>query len=232
MRSHCRSLAVVSVISLAVGSLAATEHVGTVESGRIEGTIRLGIKRTARPLQTAAYATRQITVPGTPGPELANVLVWLRDVPWKGELPPQREEIHQRDEMFVPRVVAITVGSTVRFPNEDPFFHNVFSLSRAASFDLGRYPKGDSRSRVFTRAGIVKVFCHFHAHMSALVAVFDHPYFAQVTADGTFTLDAVPAGTYTLTAFHERAGNTDASVSVRAGQTSRLEVIVPFIDGE
>ena len=80
--------------------------------------------------------------------------------------------IAQKDEQFVPHVVAVTVGSTVAFPNQDPIFHNVFSLSRGASFNLGRYPSGSSRSRVFTKPGIVKVFCDIHSQMSAVVRVF------------------------------------------------------------
>ena len=77
----------------------------------------------------------------------------------------------------MPRVAAVTVGSTVEFPNLDSYFHNVFSLSRGASFDLGRYPKGESRSRRFTRPGLVKVYCHFHSDMSATIVVFDHPFY-------------------------------------------------------
>ena len=77
----------------------------------------------------------------------------------------------------MPRVVAITRGSTIDFPNSDPFFHNVFSLSRGANFDLGRYPRGESKSRRFPNAGLVKVYCHIHSHMTASIMVFDHPYF-------------------------------------------------------
>ena len=111
--------------------------------------------------------------------------------------------------MFVPHVVAITTGSSVAFPNDDLLFHNVFSLSRAGTFDLGRYPQGDTRVRRFDKAGVVKVYCHLHSHMSAIIAVFDHPWFAKVGADGNFEIDRVPPGTYLLTGWHERAGNTD-----------------------
>jgi plastocyanin len=205
-------------------------RVDGAETGQIAGHVRLGLKRTGRPLGSTAYAARQIVTPGAPGPDLANVLVWLRDAPRAANLVVSKTEIRQQDEMFVPHLVAITVGSTVQFPNDDPYFHNVFSLSRASTFDLGRYPKGDSRSRIFTKPGIVKVFCNLHSHMSALVAVFDHPYFAQVSAEGTFTIDRVPAGTYSLTAWHERAGETDVTVKVEPAGTTRLEVIVPVLE--
>ena len=79
----------------------------------------------------------------------------------------------------MPRLVAITRGSTVEFPNADPYFHNVFSLSRGATFDLGRYPRGESRSRAFTKPGLVKVYCHLHSQMSASIMVFDHSHFTH-----------------------------------------------------
>ena len=94
----------------------------------------------------------------------------------------------------MPRTVAITRGSTVDFPNGDPFFHNVFSLSRAANFNLGRFARGQSRGREFTKAGTVKVYCDIHSHMSATILVFDHPYFTIPELDGSFELPAVPAG--------------------------------------
>jgi plastocyanin len=200
------------------------------EPGRIVGQIRLAEKRAGRPLRSGAYPGRHIAPQGAAGPELANVLVWLRDAPPAATVPLMTGEIRQRGESFVPHVLATTVGSTVRFPNDDPFFHNVFSLSKAGTFDLGRYPKGDSRARTFTQPGIVKVFCHLHSHMTALIAVFDHPYFAQANADGTFVIEHVPPGMHTVTAWHERAGDTDAVVSVEPGATARVEVVVPVLE--
>jgi hypothetical protein len=141
---------------------------------------------------------------------------------------PTQAELRQRGEMYVPHVVAITTGSTVTFPNDDALFHNVFSLSRSASFDLGRYPKGETRTRRFEKPGVIKVYCHLHSHMSAIIAVFDHPWYAQASEDGSFTIDRVPAGSYTLTGWHERAGNTDRPITVEAGAATRIELIVPI----
>jgi hypothetical protein len=136
--------------------------------------------------------------------------------------------IAQQDEMFVPRVVAITRGSTVDFPNSDPFFHNVFSLSRGASFDLGRYPRGESRLRRFPIAGLVKVFCHIHSHMTASIMVFDHPFFRIPLTDGTFSMDDVPAGSYQISAWHERIGESVSTVRVEPGRTARAEFALPM----
>ena len=157
----------------------------------------------------------------------SNVIVFLKDAPHRGELAPMNVTITQKDEAFVPRVVAITRGSTIEFPNADPFFHNVFSLSRAASFDLGRYPRGVSKSRQFPNAGLVKVYCHIHSHMTASIMVFAHPYFRIPTAEGSFTLDDVPTGSYQISAWHERIGESISPVKVEAGRTARVEFALP-----
>jgi plastocyanin len=212
--------------SLMLGQGHAAEQ-GRAETGRILGRVRLGVRPAGRPLSTDAY-NRQISAPAAPSSELANVLVWIKDAPRTTTVPTSQAELHQRGEMFVPHVVAVTAGSTVTFPNDDALFHNVFSLSRAGTFDLGRYPQGDTRVRKFDQAGVVKVYCHLHSHMSAIIAVFDHPWFAQAAPDGSFAIDRVPAGRYLLTGWHERAGNTDQPVTIEPGATTRVELLVPI----
>ena len=114
-------------------------------------------KSTAR-----AYDSRSVAPRAKALPESRNVIVFFDGIPGSGDLAATKAAIAQKDEQFVPHVVAITRGSAVTFPNDDPFFHNVFSLSRGASFNLGRYPSGATRSRTFNRAGLVKVFCELH----------------------------------------------------------------------
>ena len=109
----------------------------------------------------------------------------------------------QRNESFVPHLLAIVAGTTVDFPNNDETYHNVFSLSRAKSFDLGRYAAGKSRPVRFDRPGIVRVFCDIHSHMSAFILVFAHRYFAETDDDGRYRLDNVPPGTYTVAVWNE-----------------------------
>ena len=121
----------------------------------------------------------------------------------------QRDEPHarldQRNETFVPHVLAIVAGTTVDFPNNDKTYHNVFSLSSTKTFDLGRYAAGKSQSVRFDRPGIVRVFCDIHSHMSAFILVFTHRYFAVTDDDGRYRLDNVPPGSYTVVAWNESA---------------------------
>ena len=209
----------------AVWSADPSAYVST--TGRIEGTVTL-VSPGGAPVQSGAYPSRRVTRPAPPPSELANVVVSIKDAPKGGTLPATRTAIAQHDESFVPRVAAITRGSTVDFPNRDAYFHNVFSLSRGASFDLGRYPKGESRTQTFTRPGLVKVYCHLHSDMSATIVVFDHPFYAVPSADGSFVLDGVPVGRYRLGAWHERIGENITPVEVTAGGTAKVTFVLPI----
>jgi plastocyanin len=170
--------------------------------------------------------------PTAPVNELENVVVYLEGPVKAGEAPPPRRSegieptIRQVNEAFVPQVLAIQTGQTVHFPNGDPFFHNVFSLSGARSFDLGRYPQNQVRSVKFNRPGIVKVFCHIHSHMNAVIRVFDHPYFSKAGGDGTFSIAYVPEGTYTLVAWHERLKLKRQVIRVQPGENALINFVL------
>jgi plastocyanin len=194
--------------------------------GRIEGVVRL-VAPTGAPIASGAYPTRRVSRPTPRSSEISNVVVFVKDGPRAGALSTVHAQMVQQEESFVPRLVAITRGSTVEFPNADPYFHNVFSLSRGATFDLGRFPRGERRSRIFTHAGLVKVYCHLHSHMSASIMVFDHPHFAVPHGDGSFVLADIPAGPYRLSAWHERIGESAKDIVIEAGRTIRIEFALP-----
>lgn len=138
-------------------------------------------------------------------PSRRTAVVFLDAVPRQAfeALPRPRARMDQRGEQFVPRVLAITVGTVVDFPNSDQPFHNVLSLAPGNAFDLGRYPRGQSRSVRFDTPGIVPVVCDIHAHMSAWVLVFSHPYFAVTGAGGQYILPGVPPGMHTVRVWSE-----------------------------
>ena len=114
-----------------------------------------------------------------------------------------RARMDQRNESFVPHVLAIVAGTTVDFPNNDRTYHNVFSLSKPRTFDLGRYAAGRSKAVRFDTPGIVRVFCEIHSHMSAYILVFSHRYFAVTDEEGRYRIDHVPPGSYTVLAWNE-----------------------------
>jgi hypothetical protein len=134
--------------------------------------------------------------------------------------------LDQRKETFVPPVLAVTVGSTVDFPNSDRVYHNVFSLSKPKRFDLGRYPRGQSRSVRFDQPGVVRVFCEIHSHMSAYVLVFAHRFFAAADAGGRYRLEAVPPGSYTLAVWNDGAVRTRRELRVEAGAVVELDLVL------
>ena len=128
--------------------------------------------------------------------------------------PTRRVVLDQRNETFMPRVLAITVGTIVEFPNNDTTYHNVFSLSRTKSFDLGRYATGRSKSLRFDRPGIIRVFCDIHSHMSAFILVFGHSYFSVTDDEGRFRIGDVAPGQYSVRVWHEVFAGEDVDVSV------------------
>jgi plastocyanin len=134
-----------------------------------------------------------------------------------------RVVMDQRNETFVPHVLAVTTGTTVDFPNSDRIYHNVFSLSKPRPFDLGRYAVGHSKSIRFDRPGIVRVFCDIHSHMSAFILVFSHPFFAVTDRAGRYRIDNVPPGTYTLVAWNEGVTSASRSITVADGGSTEAD---------
>lgn len=138
--------------------------------------------------------------------EAVDAVVYYRpDVAIAPEVPAKPYEVATERKTFVPRVLAVPVGATVRFPNRDPILHNVFSTQREASFDLGLYGKGPGASHTFTQPGVIKVYCNVHHSMVAYVLVMDTPFFVRPDVQGRFRLEGLPPGPGELFIWHERA---------------------------
>jgi len=151
--------------------------------------------------------------------DFRGVVVWLEPAAGRAALPagsPRRvQTMKQKNKHFDPHVLAIPVGGAVDFPNLDPIFHNVFSNFSGQTFDLSLYKPNTSRRVVFTRAGIVRVFCNIHPTMSGVIAVLDTPWFAVSDASGAFEIRDLPQGSYTLHVFHERATDETLNALLR-----------------
>jgi len=157
-------------------------------------------------------------------PEVTNVVVYLQGAGLARIERSQRTAVlDQRNATFIPHVLPIIKGTTVRIVNRDKTYHNVFSLSPVKRFDIGRRPTGEEVPVTFDRTGIVQVFCDIHSHMTAFIVVLANPMFVQPNNDGTFTLEDVPPGTYTIQAWHEHFSAPPQSVTVTAGGTSTVD---------
>jgi plastocyanin len=166
---------------------------------------------------------------GTIGP--GGAVLWLKrlDGPTPQSRPLRKPKlVGQRDKVFIPRVVAVTVGSKVDFRNDDPYYHNVFSLSEAEKFDTGLYASGLSYTQTFDKPGPVELLCNIHASMIGYVVVVDTPYYTQPRGNGGFTIRNVPPGRYELSAWHEASANIiKQTIQVKEGGASGVTVKVP-----
>jgi plastocyanin len=144
----------------------------------------------------------------------SSVVVWLEGP--RGRVRPVRVSMVMKGKRFRPHLVVVGVGSTVEFPNEDPIFHNAFSVSGENRFDLDLYKRPRTGTWTFQHPGVVRVYCNIHPQMSAVVVVRDNPHFTRAGDDGTFTLEGVPPGRHVLKAWHERGGEATSEVTVPA----------------
>jgi plastocyanin len=187
-------------------------------SAQIGGGVR-GIVRVLRP---PAASARRPSIGDLGMPTRAEVAEPSRPIVFVEKAPAGafeerafgRARMTQRGETFLPHVLPVHAGTTVEFPNEDQTFHNVFSLSKARRFDLGRYAAGQSKAVRFDQPGIVRVFCDIHSHMSAFILVFNHPYFDAADGNGRYEISGLPPGRYSVAAWHEG--------SVRATQVATV----------
>jgi plastocyanin len=158
------------------------------------------------------------------------VVVSLEGVPperFKAQLAAMKSKkavLDQREQKFIPTVLAVTAGSTVDFPNHDKVWHNVYSKGGANDFDLGLYPPGQSRSARFDKPGVARIVCNAHPNMEAFIVVKEHPFFSIADKGGNYRINDIPLGKYRVTVWHPTLGTTEAGVElVREGQVSDID---------
>ena len=145
-----------------------------------------------------------------------DVVVWITPSrPVDSANAPGVVRLIQKDKRFSPHVVAVRVGTEIEFPNQDPFFHDVFSIYRGKPFDLGLYESGTARRVRFSQPGVSYIFCNIHPDMSAAVVALSTPYYAVTSSDGSFQINHVPAGRYKMEFWYESASDAELASLVR-----------------
>ena len=206
----------------------------------IHGSVELPAtsSQTSNRFRGRAYRNRSATSEDNTHSEstansLTSIIVSLHPLSFQPEVTPLAEpvQIYQLDAVFIPEVTAVTVGSVVQFINNDPFFHNVFSLTPGARFNIGRRPTGDITNQTIPALkwkveglGPISLYCDIHSQMSAIILSLDTPYFTRVQEDGTFDLGDVPAGTYELRAYHPKFELLIRQLTIAEGEVSELNL--------
>jgi plastocyanin len=207
----------------------------SASAGEVHGRALVTKRLTKRALSPIVYNLRDVSKPDArretePVNEFDRMVIVLEPGKDAIKVPPKpgvTEILNQQGARFEPDFIVVPVGSTVEFPNSDPIFHNVFSLSKTHPFDLGYYPQGQSRTVTFNNPGVVQVYCHIHSNMYAAIVVAASPWFQKPTSDGSFSFANVPAGRYRLTAWHKIAGLHKVDVEVPASGDVNVTIRVP-----
>jgi plastocyanin len=235
------------VMSRSIGSILLWLCLPALHAAGIDGTIVVKRRLTKRKvtLQAEDYSRgTAVELDGESAPnalafEKAHVAIYLEGpLPLKAGVSSLAAAAHaaatpaptmeQKNRGFVPDLLVIPAGSVVSFPNLDPIFHNVFSLSKPKSFDLGNYPLNQTRMVTFDKPGIVMVNCHLHPNMSATIVISPNGWATRSDADGHFSLADVPPGRYTVVAWHKTAGFFKQEVQVAADRGASVEFLIPL----
>ncbi len=205
-------------------------------AGEINGRVLITKTLTRKRVTLPSYQLRSTALPSrsddaSPVSELDRLAIYLEGANLRAGTP-VRVELDQKNRRFKPEILVIPLGSTVSFPNSDPIFHNVFSLSKARQFDLGYYPSGQTRTVRFERAGVVQVYCHLHPQMSAAILVVPSAWHTKPLKDGSFSLSEIPAGRYTAVAWHKSGGFFKREVEVADSGSVALNFTIPIREQE
>jgi plastocyanin len=189
--------------------------------------IILGLSATAasKPETGTVKGTITVKAGASAKKDRKGVVIYLENVP--GTPPKQKNAtIKQREKQFDPPLTIVVKGTTIDFPNEDKIFHNVFSVSRPARFDLGLYKSGTAKSVEMKRSGVVDVYCNIHPDMIAKVKVLDNGFYTISGPDGKFEIQGIPAGEYPIVAWLPTGGEVSGKVTIKAGEAASVDLEV------
>jgi plastocyanin len=196
------------------------------QTGGVTGVIPLP----ARPHGRIAVEKYTGTISGKVGaPPPLRAGVWIEGAGIAAGTPPPRVVLSQKDYQFAQSLLVVSRGTSVEFPNNDNDYHNIYSLSRAKRFDVGRYKKSDAPAPVvtFDTVGFVRLQCEIHDHMKAAVLVVSSPHFTVTDAAGKFTLTGLPPGSYTLRAQLDEKTQWSMPVTITSGKAAAVDFQKP-----
>lgn len=189
---------------------------GCASTGAIQGKVRLprdaksvGAKKRPAPSVDKSLTTEAV------------ILAW-RESDEKPEASAERVRVFQSGGRFMPRLIVVPPGTTIEFENKDRIYHNAFSITPKARFDVGRYAPGQVREATFAREGVVHVYCELHPKEVIYVVVAPDRWHTQPAENGSFTFPRVPRGTYLVFAWHPALGAVTKRVIVEPRKTARL----------
>ena len=157
------------------------------------------------------------------GTDHAGSVVWVDDIPGEFPAPTAHAILDQKDMRFIPHILTILVGTTVDFPNSDPVFHNVFSISPLKRFNLGLYSKGHVPTIMFDKPGIISILCNVHPEMLAFIVVLKTPFFAVPGPDGDFIIRNIPSGSRTVRYWPEDGRTQERRVTLATGSVQMVD---------
>lgn len=192
----------------------------------------MAILHAQQPSHAAELTGRVVFPPVAKRLHLPSAVVWLTAIGNSQVIQPspsRKFSLVQKNRMFTPHLLVIPVGSIVSFPNEDPFFHNVFSLFNGKRFDLGLYEAGSTREVEFSREGVSYIFCNIHPEMSAVVIALSTPLFAIAESNAHFAIHSIPAGEYELHVWIEGTpqpalDRLSRRITVRDGESNNASI--------
>ena len=218
-------------IALMIGGLIAGTMLPAAAAQEIQGRLSVTRNLTKQRVVLPTYTLRGVSPHKhnlTPSPikEWERVVVYLESE--KAPAAPKlTATLNQSGQRFDPEMLVVPVGSTVSFPNSDPIFHNVFSLSKTRQFDLGNYPSGKTRTITFDKPGVVQVFCHLHPDMNATIMVVPNAWFTRPDEHGAFAFSGLPSGAYQVVVWHKSAGLFKQRIRVSQGTVAKISMEIP-----
>ena len=200
--------------------------VSTKEFMKVAGVVVLVGVAAAAPVFAQGSVAGRVSIAEKAGEktsDFGNTVIYLEPKAGTAHTTAGKSQMAINGRNFAPRVRVVTTGSTVDFPNQDPFTHNVFSTTEGAKFDLGSYGSGKSKANEFKKSGAYPVYCNVHAKMTAYVVVVSTPWYTQAGNDGRWEIAKVPAGKYTLTVWHERSTPSVTELEIPAAGLAALD---------